>query len=69
MLHESLAGRATEDAKGNATIHLTNEGVLYTEAECSNHSLDYFIPRTLPDEEFDYEHINTSDLAVRVKND
>jgi hypothetical protein len=64
-----LAGRATEDAKGNATIHLTNEGVLYTEAECSTHSLDYFIPRTLPDEEFDYEHINTSDLAVTVKTD
>jgi shikimate O-hydroxycinnamoyltransferase len=64
-----LAGRTTEDAKGNATIHLTNEGVLYTEAECPNHTLDYFIPRTLLDEGFDYEHINTSDLAVPVSND
>jgi shikimate O-hydroxycinnamoyltransferase len=64
-----LAGRLTQDAKGNATIHLTNEGVLYTEAECPNQSLDYFIPRTASDKEFDYEHINTSDLAVRVNND
>ncbi|CAF1138202.1 unnamed protein product [Rotaria sp. Silwood1] len=62
-----LAGRATEDEKGNVTIHLTNEGVLYTEAECPNQNLDYFIPRTFQDEGFDYEHINTSDLAVRVK--
>ncbi|CAF4440373.1 unnamed protein product, partial [Rotaria sp. Silwood2] len=50
-----LAGRATEDNKGNVTMHLTNEGVLYTEAECTNCSLDYFIPRTFPNEEFDYE--------------
>jgi hypothetical protein len=66
-----LAGRATEDTKGNVTIHLTNEGVLYTEAECPDHSLDYFIPRTFTDddEDFDYEHINTSDLEVKVKND
>ncbi|CAF0897882.1 unnamed protein product [Rotaria sp. Silwood1] len=64
-----LAGRATEDEKGNVTIHLTNEGVLYTEAECSNQNLDYFIPRTFQDEGFDYEHINTSDLAVSVKTD
>ncbi|CAF3769030.1 unnamed protein product [Rotaria sp. Silwood1] len=62
-----LAGRATEDEKGNVTIHLTNEGVLYTEAECPNQNLDYFIPQTFQDEGFDYEHINTSDLAVRVK--
>ncbi|CAF2635123.1 unnamed protein product [Rotaria sp. Silwood2] len=64
-----LAGRATEDAKGNVTIHLTNEGILYTEAECMTHTLDYFVPRTLPDEEFEYEHINISDLSVRVKTD
>ncbi|CAF4615810.1 unnamed protein product [Rotaria sp. Silwood1] len=64
-----LAGRTTEDEKGNVTIHLTNEGVLYTEAECSNQNLDYFIPRTYQDEGFDYEHINTSDLAVSVKTD
>ena len=64
-----LAGRVTEDDKANATVHLTNEGVLYTEAECPDHSLDYFVPRTPSDKEFDYEHINTSDLAVRVKND
>ncbi|CAF2391034.1 unnamed protein product [Rotaria sp. Silwood2] len=64
-----LAGRATEDTKGNVIIHLTNEGVLYTEAECPNHTLDYFIPQTLLEEGFDYEHINTSDLAVKVKND
>ncbi|CAM4851103.1 unnamed protein product [Rotaria magnacalcarata] len=64
-----LAGRATEDAKSNVTMHLTNEGVLYTEAECISHTLDYFIPRTLPVEEFDYEHINKSDLSVRVKTD
>jgi shikimate O-hydroxycinnamoyltransferase len=64
-----LAGRLTEDTKDNATIHFTNEGVVYTEAECPNQSLDYFIPRIGSDEEFDYEHINTSDLAVRVNND
>ncbi|CAF4971182.1 unnamed protein product, partial [Rotaria magnacalcarata] len=54
-----LAGRIIEDEKGNVTVHLTNEGVLYTEAECPNQTMDYFIPRTLSDEEFDYEHINT----------
>ena len=64
-----LAGRITEDAKGNATVHVTNEGVLFTEAECLNHALDYFIPRTVSNEEFDYEHINTSDLIVRVSYD
>ncbi|CAM4756350.1 unnamed protein product [Rotaria magnacalcarata] len=64
-----LAGRATEDAKGNVTIHLTNEGVLFTEATCPNHTLDYFISRMPHDEEFDYEHINTSDLALKVNND
>ncbi|CAF2065198.1 unnamed protein product [Rotaria magnacalcarata] len=64
-----LAGRATEDTKGNITIHLTNEGVLFTEATCPNHTLDYFIPRMPQDEEFDYEHINTSDLAVKVSTD
>ncbi|CAF4159672.1 unnamed protein product [Rotaria sordida] len=64
-----LAGRATEDTKGNVTMHLTNEGVLYTEAECPNQTLDYFIPQTFLDEGFDYEHINTSDLAVRIKTD
>lgn len=63
-----LAGRATEDEKGNTTIHLTNEGVLYTEAECMDHEIDYFVPKTLPGEEFDYEHINASDLAVIVTN-
>ena len=62
-----LAGRVTEDDQSNATIHLSNEGILYTEAECPDHSLDYFVPRS--DQEFDYEHINTSDLAVRVSND
>ncbi|CAF1048193.1 unnamed protein product [Rotaria sordida] len=64
-----LAGRATEDTKGNVTMHLTNEGVLYTEAECPNQTLDYFIPRTFLDEGFDYEHINMSDLDVKVKTD
>lgn len=64
-----LAGRVTEDDQANATIHLNNEGVLYTEAECPDHSLDYFIPRTASNQEFDYEHINTSDLAVGVNND
>ena len=64
-----LAGRITEDEKGNAIVHLTNEGVLYTEAECRDHSLDYFVPRTSSsDQEFDYEHINTSDLSVRVND-
>ncbi|CAF3385015.1 unnamed protein product, partial [Rotaria sp. Silwood2] len=62
-----LAGRATENTKGNVIMHLTNEGVLYTEAECPNNTLDYFIPRTSSDENFDYEHINTSDLAVTLK--
>lgn len=64
-----LAGRATEDEKGNCIIHLTNDGVLYTEAECSTHSIDYFVPRTLSDEEFDYENINRSDLTVKVSSD
>jgi len=64
-----LAGRIIEDAKGNVIVHLTNEGVLYTEAECPNQTMDYFIPRTLSDEEFDYEHINTSNLVVKVNND
>ncbi|CAF3939925.1 unnamed protein product [Rotaria sordida] len=63
------AGRTTEDTKANVIIHLTNEGILYTEAECPNQTLDYFIPRTFLDEGFDYEHINTNDLAVRIKTD
>ncbi|CAF1511609.1 unnamed protein product [Rotaria sp. Silwood1] len=63
-----LAGRIIEDAKGNVTVHLTNEGVLYTEAECPNQTMDYFIPRTLSDEEFDYEHINTSNLVLKVSH-
>jgi hypothetical protein len=29
-----LTGRATEKTKGNMTIHLANEGVVYAEAEC-----------------------------------
>jgi hypothetical protein len=64
-----LAGRIVEDAKGNAIVHLTNEGVLYTEAECPTQTMDYFIPRTLSDEDFDYEYINTSNLVVKVNND
>lgn len=64
-----LAGRAIEDEKCNTTIHLTNEGVLFTEAECPEHTVDYFVPRTSPDEDFDYEHINTTDLTVPVKSD
>lgn len=64
-----LCGRVQEDEKGNATIHLTNEGVLYTEAECLDHTIDYFIPRSSPDEDFDYENINRSDFAVNIKND
>ncbi|UJR32485.1 hypothetical protein I4U23_019947 [Adineta vaga] len=64
-----LAGRLTEDVNGNATIHLNNEGVLFTEAQCSDQTLDYFIQRTSDDEEFDYDHINASDLNVPVAND
>ncbi|CAF0751949.1 unnamed protein product [Adineta ricciae] len=63
-----LAGRGTEDENGNVTVHLNNEGVLYTDAHCPDQSLDYFIQRT-DDEEFDYEHINSSDLDVLIPND
>ena len=38
-----LAGRIIEDAKGNVIVHLTNEGVLYIEAECPNQTMDYHI--------------------------
>ena len=63
-----LAGRLTEDINGNATIHLTNEGVLFTEAKCTDQALDYFL---MPDEngDFDYENINASDLGVSVAKD
>jgi len=64
-----LCGRLTEDTNGNATIHLTNEGVLFTEAQCQDQTLDYFIMRKEDDDEFDYENINSSDLGVLVAND
>jgi shikimate O-hydroxycinnamoyltransferase len=64
-----LAGRITEDTNGNATIHLNNEGVSFTEAQCPDQTLDYFIKQTIDDEEFDYDNINTSDLDVAIAND
>ncbi len=64
-----LAGRITEDTSGNATIHLNNEGVLFTEAQCQDQTLDYFIKPTMNDEEFDYDNINVSDLDVALAND
>ena len=64
-----VAGRLTEDDKGNATVHMTNEGVFFTEAECPDQTVDFFVPRTSSDEqEFDYENINKSNLSVPVKN-
>ncbi|CAF3310873.1 unnamed protein product [Rotaria sp. Silwood2] len=64
-----LAGRITEDTNGNAIVHLTNEGVLFTEARCNNQKLDYFIQQTADIKEFDYENINSSDLSVLVTSD
>ena len=65
-----LSGRITEDSKGDAVVHLTNEGVLYTEAECIDQTLDYFIPQSISsNQEFDYENINNSDLLMSVSSD
>ncbi|CAF3884755.1 unnamed protein product [Adineta steineri] len=64
-----LAGRITEDLNGNATIHLNNEGVLFTEAQCQDQTLDYFINRTTDDDELDYNNINSADLEVPASRD
>lgn len=64
-----LAGRITEDSHGNATVHLTNEGVLFTEAQCPEQPLGFFLSRSEDDEEFDYANINASDLDVPVAKD
>ena len=64
-----LAGRITEDSNGNATVHLTNEGVLFTDAQCPDQPLGYFLSQSEDDEEFDYANINASDLDVPVAKD
>jgi hypothetical protein len=64
-----LSGRMSEDINENGQIHLTNDGVLFTESKCLNKNLDYFINRTNENKEFDYENINSSDLIVYVSND
>ncbi|UJR13038.1 hypothetical protein I4U23_000064 [Adineta vaga] len=64
-----LAGRLTQDAKGNVLVLLTNEGVSFTEAKCENQTLDYFIQRTEDCGDFSYASFDSSDLAAPINGD